>query len=96
MINIFNVLHKALSDWSSPQLPYLRRNCSIFSINLNQFFVVSNWFVLKLFRFKFSPLKNENKIRIVLVQWNDIDKFDYNQTISTYEIIASKTNGDWY
>ena len=66
--NIFNVLHKALSSWSSPPLPHLWcsfrlfPSCSIFSIKLNQFVVVWNWFVLKLFCFRFSLLKNDNKI----------------------------------
>ena len=68
MINIFNVLHRALSGWSSPPLPHLRcsfklfPSCSIFSIKLNQFVIVWNWFVLKLFCFRFSLLKNDNKI----------------------------------
>ena len=38
---------------------------SIFSIKLNQFVIVWNWFVLKLFCFRFSLLKKGNKIRIV-------------------------------
>ena len=69
MINIFNVLHRALSGWSSPPLPHLRcsfrlfSSGSIFSMKLDQFVVVWNWFVLKLFCFRFSLLKNDNKIR---------------------------------
>ena len=38
---------------------------SIFSIKLNQFVIVWNWFILKLFCFRFSLLKKDNKIRIV-------------------------------
>ena len=69
MIDIFNVLHRALSSWSSSPLPHLRcsfrlfSSGSIFSMKFDQFVVVWNWFVLKLFCFRFSLLKNDNKIR---------------------------------
>ena len=51
--------------WSSHYNLGLFPSFSIFSIKLNQFVIFWNWFILKLFCFRFSLLRKDNKIRIV-------------------------------